>query len=105
MNVNDGTTSSDDKSSRICSSCSCSSSSSSSCSSSSSSDDKHPAQSTVDYGPLPCDVPGKAIPPCYKVVYICIVIGYIYLLNHKIDYSHNYNYYHYFIIIVIIILT
>jgi hypothetical protein len=59
MNVKDGTTSSNDKSS---SSTYCSSSDSSS--SSSSSSNKHPAQSTVDYGPLPFDVPGKATLQC-----------------------------------------
>ena len=59
MNVKDGTTSSNDKSS---SSTYCSSSSSSS-------SDKHPAQSTVDYGPLPFDVPGKAKLHCCLYVY------------------------------------
>jgi len=62
MNVKDGTTSSNDKSS---SSTYCSSSDSSS----SSSSNKHPAQSTVDYGPLPFDVPGKATLQCCLYVY------------------------------------
>jgi len=55
MNVKDGTTSSNDKSS---SSTYCSSSDSSS------SSNERPAQSTVDYGPLPFDVPGKATLQC-----------------------------------------
>jgi len=59
MNVKDGTTSSNDKSS-----------SSTYCSSSdSSSSNERPAQSTVDYGPLPFDVPGKATLQCCLYVY------------------------------------
>lgn len=72
MNFKDGTISSDDKSS---SSAYCSSSRSSS------SDDKHPTQSTVDYGPLPFDVPGKAKLPCYHVVYMCSHLLYLSALS------------------------
>ena len=79
MNIKHGTTTaSDDKSSS-----SCSSSSSSSSSSGSSSDNKHPAPTiSVDYGPLPFDVPGKA-----KLSYPAIMIfisAYIYH-HHEID--------------------